>query len=138
MKGIGFLILFSVFPFAFAHEGHDHDAPAVAQAVKGGIVKELEKTRIEVVNQGKALKIYLFDREAEASTPLKVQGYKVSAKAEHPRTKKQEEVVLKPMDTFFEAQYDVKGLHRYTLLLTVVDPRTGHNDKVSFVIEPGK
>lgn len=117
----------------FAHEGHDHDAPTALQAPKGGTIKSLEQTNVEVTFRGKNLKIYLYDKDLK---PQNVKGYQLTAKAEHPRNKKTEDISLVAKETFYEAEYDGKGIHRYTLLLTVVDPKTGHNDKLSYTIEP--
>lgn len=119
----------------FAHEGHDHDAPKAITAPKGGVIKSLEETNVEVVSKGNDLKVYLYDKELK---PQDVGPFTVSAKAEMPRTKKTEDIVLKPMGNFFEATFDAKGIHRYTLLLSVKDPKTGHDDKLKFTIEPRK
>lgn len=136
------LVLLLGLTTAHAHEGHDHDKPAATPSVKGGVVKEIEKTRVEVVSRKNNIQIFLFDKtaatDAEKNKPVAVAGYKLTALAEHPRTKKQDPVELVAKGDFFEANYDAKGLHRYTLLLTIVDPRTQHNDKMSFIIEPKK
>jgi hypothetical protein len=123
---------------SFAHEGHGHDAPKSVKSNKGGVVKSLEETNIEVVSKGNKIEIYLFNKNETESKPLDVTPFKVSAKAEMPRTKKTEAIVLKPMGNFFEATFDAKGTHRYTLLLSVKDPKTGHDDKLKFTIEPRK
>lgn len=122
----------------FAHEGHDHDAPVAVKALKGGIVKSLEETNVEVVSKGNKIEIYLFKKSESEPKPLDVAPFTLSAKAEMPRTKKTEDIVLKPMGNFFEATFDAKGTHRYTLLLSVKDPKTGHDDKLKFTIEPRK
>ncbi len=123
---------------SFAHEGHDNDAPIMVKALKGGVVKSLEETNVEVVSKGNKIVVYLFDKKESDPKPLDVTPFTVSAKAEMPRTKKTEEIVLKPMGNFFEATFDSKGTHRYTLLLSVKDPKTGHDDKLKFTIEPRK
>lgn len=132
------LILCLVAHQVFAHEGHDHDAPTSVKALKGGIVKSLEETNVEVVSKGDSIRIYLFDKKASEPKPLDVRPFTLTAKAEMPRTKKTEEIILKPMGNFFEATFDAKGIHRYTLLLSVNDPKTGHDDKLKFTIEPRK
>lgn len=116
-----------------AHEGHDHDAPKKILAPKGGVMKSLEETHVEVVSKGKNIQIFLYDYEMKAKP---VTGFVVSAKAEMPRTKKQEEIVLTAKESSYEASYDAKGSHRYTLMLAIKDPKTGHDDKLNFTIEP--
>lgn len=116
-----------------AHEGHDHDAPKNIQAPKGGVIKAMEETMVEVVTKGKDLKIYLYDKDLK---PQEVAAFKVRAQAELPRGKKTENVVLSAKGTFYEATYDAKGSHRYTLVLFVTDPKENHEDKLSFTIEP--
>lgn len=120
---------------AQAHEGHDHDGPTTLQAPKGGVIKALEETRVEVTSKGKQLKIYLYDKNLK---PQPISGFKVTAQAQLPRSKKVEDLRLLPKENHFEAEYDAKGLHRYTLLLSVDDPKTGHKDQLSFTIEPRK
>lgn len=123
---------------SFAHGGHDHDAPSMVKALKGGVVKSLEKTNVEVVTKGQNIEIYLFDKTAADPKPMEVAPFVVTAKAEMPRTKKTEEIILKPMGNFFQATFDAKSIHRYTLLLSIKDPKTGHDDKLKFTIEPRK
>ncbi|WP_413289167.1 hypothetical protein [Bdellovibrio sp. HCB337] len=119
----------------FAHEGHDHDGPTNVQAPKGGVIKGLEETYVEVVSKGKDVKIYLYDKELK---PQDVTKYKVSAEAELPKAKKKEPVTLTSKGTHFEASFDAKGAHRYTLIVSVVDPKTGHDDSLKFTVEPRK
>lgn len=135
MKFFNSLVLFSAFASvsSFAHEGHDHDAPAMVQAPKGGQIKGLEETFVEVVARGHELKIYLYNKDLK---PQKASDYKVSAMADLPRLKKQESLTLTAKENHFEANYDAKGLHRYTLILMVKDPKTGHDDKLNFTVEP--
>lgn len=130
-------LIFTVNP-SFAHEGHDHDAPVMVKAVKGGVVKSLEETNVEVVSKGDKILIYLFNKSEKDSKPMDVAPFTVTAKAQMPRTKKTEEIVLKPMGNYYEASFDAKGTHRYTLLLSVKDPKTGHDDNLKFTIEPRK
>lgn len=128
-----FILLFSF--QSYAHEGHDHDAPLTIQAPKGGSIKSLEETYVEVLSKGNDLKIHLYDKDLK---PKEVAGFTVSAQAQLPRTKKKEVIELKPAGTFFEAQFDAKKAHRYTLILKVKDPKTGHDDELKFTIEPRK
>jgi hypothetical protein len=120
-----------VTPFALAHEGHDE--PVSVQAPKGGVIKGIEDAYIEVVVKGKDVKIYFYDKDLK---PQDVSTFKVSAVAELPRGKKAEPVTLKAQGTSFEASFDAKGAHRYSLVLTVVDAKHGHDDKLTFTVEP--
>lgn len=119
----------------FAHEGHDHDMPTSAKAMKGGVIQSLEKTLIEVVNHKQNLKIYIYNREMK---PVTVADYGVQATAELPRSKKQEPISLVDKGQHLEATFDAKGLHRYTLILTLKQPTESHSDTLKFTIEPRK
>lgn len=118
-----------------AHEGHAQDMPVNVQAPKGGVIKSLEETHVEVVTKGKDVRIYLYDKDLK---PQDVTKFKVTAQAELPKSKKKEAVSLVPKESYLEASFDAKGAHRYTLILTVVDPKTGHDDILKFTIEPRK
>ncbi len=120
---------------AYGHGGEDHDTPMTMNAPKGGVVKALEKTNVEVVAKGKVIFIYLYDKEMK---PKSNSGFIVSAKAELPRSKKQDEIKLTSKETYYDATYDANGLHRYTLLVAIKDPATGHDDRLKFTIEPKK
>lgn len=120
---------------ALAHEGHNHDAPTTLKAPKGGVIKALDESRVEVVSKGKDLKVYLYNKEMK---PQDVNGFTVVATAELPRSKKTEEVKLSSKGTFFEGTYDAKGAHRYTLKLAMTDPKTERTDNLTFTIEPRK
>lgn len=120
---------------ARGHGGHDHDAPAKVAAPKGGFIRELENTYVEVVSKQKDLKIYFYDKELK---PKNTEGFKVSLSAEIPRSKKIEPIENKFSESQIEAQYDAKNLHRYTLRMEITDPSTGHTDQLKFTIEPRK
>lgn len=115
------------------HGGEDHDTPLTMNAPKGGVVKAIEKTNVEVVSKGNDIVIYLYDK---AMKPKSVSGFEVSAKAELPRSKKQDKIKLSSKETSFDASYDAKGLHRYTLLVAIKDPETGNEDILKYTIEP--
>ena len=117
----------------FAHEGHDHDAPASVKPVKGGIVRSLEELNVEVVTKGKDVTIYMFDHDMK---PRKTEGLKVSAEAELPRKKGKSVLVLKDNGDHYTTVYDAKNAHRYDLKLKIFDPKVGHDDDLKFTIEP--
>jgi len=129
------ILSFFVSPQSGAHEGHAHDAPKGVSAPRGGQIKEIENTYVEVVTKKNELKIYLYDKELK---PLDAATYKVSATAQKPRAKKQEDILLSVKENFFEATYDAKGAHRYSLTLLIKDPKEAHQDKLKFNIEPKK
>ncbi len=125
----------SIAAISRAHEGHEHSAPQSLIAPKGGLIKAMEESVVEVVSKGNNLKIYLYDKELK---PQKVNLYTVTARAQKPRAKSTEEITLSDRDIFFEATYDAKGAHRYTLTLSVKDPKENHADTLNFTIEPKK
>ncbi len=128
------MILLSA-PKVFAHEGHDHDAPAMVQAPKGGMIKSVEAMHIEVIAKKTEIKIYVYDKDLKA---MPLEGVVVTAQTKLPRAKKSEDLALKAMDGGFEANFDAKGAHRYSLILSVKDPRQAHADKLTFNLEPKK
>lgn len=118
-----------------AHEGHDHDAPVTLKAPKGGLIKALDESRIEVVAKGTELKVYVYDKEMK---PAQASRFQLVASAELPRLKKVDSLTLSAQKTFFEGNYDAKGAHRYTLKLAVTDSKTNRTDNLTFTIEPRK
>lgn len=120
---------------AFAHNGHDHDAPTTIRAPKGGLIKALDEARVEVVPKGKNIKIHVYDTEMKSAPTSR---FKVTAEARLPRAKKVEVLALKENETFFEGNYDAKGAHRVILKLAVTDSKTGRTDILTFNIEPRK
>ena len=137
MRKLAMGLFFMAFSSAalLAHEGHDHDAPTTIKAPKGGVVKSLDASRVELVTKGKNIKIYLYDREMKPAAP---EEFSVVAQAELPRSKKVEEIKLEPKDAFFEGTYDAKGAHRYKLKLEVTHSKTKQTDKLTFNVEPRK
>lgn len=130
--GIAMMAFLLSGPGAWAHEGHD--AAKYAKPKKGGVIKSVEDTSIEVVARGKDLKIYLYDKDMN---PQAVDAVKMTAQAEIPRSKKVEPVALQAKNDHYEAIYDSKEAHRYNLLLSWKG-NDGHDEKVSFTIEPKK
>lgn len=118
-----------------AHQGHDHDAPTTLKAPKGGVIKALDESRVEVVSKKNDIRIYVYDKDLK---PAKASRFKIIAKAELPRTKKSEKINLVEKDFSFEGSYDAKRVHRYTLLLVVTDSKTDLTVDLTFTIEPRK
>lgn len=115
----------------FAHEGHDH-GPATVAAQKGGIVRALETVTLELVTEGKTIRIYTFDKDTKAAEVAK---FPASLTATLPR-KKPETVKLEPKGDHWEASFDPKNSHRFDLQLAI--QQGGHNDKVKWTVEPKK
>ncbi|KHD90060.1 MAG: hypothetical protein OM95_00635 [Bdellovibrio sp. ArHS] len=120
---------------AFSHEGHDHDAPGAVQAPKGGVIKSLEESHVEVVSKGSDLKIYLYSKDLK---PAEASRFKIKLTAELPRNKKKESLEFKAQGNMLETHFDAKGSHRYTLTVQIVDSATGHDDALKFNVEPKK
>lgn len=137
MRNLLLTLVFLVFSSSalMAHEGKDHDAPTTIKAPKGGVVKALDASRVEVVAKGKSIKIYLYDKDMKPAVPGE---FSLVAQAELPRSKKVEEIKLEPKDSFFEGAYDAKGVHRYKLKLEITHSKTGQTDKLTFNVEPRK
>lgn len=129
------VVIFGLAGLCVAHEGHDHDQPASVQAPKGGVIKQLDESYVEVLSKGKELKIYFYASDLK---PADLKRFEVTAQAQPPRGKKAEAVTLIPKDGHFEAAYDAKGVHRYTLVLKIKDASEGHFDTLNFTIEPRK
>lgn len=120
---------------AVAHEGHDHDAPAMVQAPRGGMIKSVEDAHLEVILKKNDLKIYVYDKEMKAKDPKTVN---LKAQTKLPRAKAAEDLALKSKDDHFEASFDAKGAHRYSLILNYGHEGKTHADKLTFNLEPKK
>lgn len=126
------LIVLFTCSLAFAHEGDDHDMPATVKAPKGGIIKTLEETHVEVLNRDKKLYIYIYDLKL---IPKSTKGFKLNAQAKLPRKSKLQDIKLSVREKMYEADFN-PSVHRYTLVLKITDPATGHNDVLNYIIEP--
>lgn len=127
---IGLLIIF-LSSLSHSHEGHDH-GPGNVQAPKGGILRTLETVHLELLAKGKSIKIHVYDTNL---APAEASKYPVSATVELPR-KKSEPLALTAKGDHWEAEFDPKGAHRFTVVLAI--KQGGHDDKVKFTVEPKK
>lgn len=127
--------MFSAPLSVLGHEGHVHDMPQSVQAPKGGTIKAVDSSYVEVVSRGAEIKIYIYDKSLKQQ---ELASYKLSAQAEIPRTNKKSDIVLKLNSNFAEATFDAKGIHRYTLILKIQEPGEEHADTLKFTIEPKK
>lgn len=118
-----------------AHNGVDHDAPTTLKAPKGGIIKSLDESKIEVVSKGSNIKIYVYGKDLKPTPPT---GLKIDATAVMPRGKTAEVIPLSTGSNFFEGSFDAKGAHRYTLKLSVTELKSNRTEVLTFTIEPRK
>lgn len=115
----------------FAHEG-DH-GPATFQAKHGGVVQSLETINLELVQDGKFLKLYVYDAKGN---PGRASQYPVSGKILLPM-KKTAAIQLVDKGEYWEAAYTPPAdTHRYTLQLRI--EQGGHTDTVPLTIEQRK
>jgi hypothetical protein len=128
-KLIFITILFSL--NSFAHEGHDH-GPGSFQPPKGGVVRSLETVHLELVSKGDSLQIYAYETNLK---PASVAKYPVALSIALPK-KKAESIKLEDKGDHWEASFDAKGAHRFTMELAI--KQGGHDDKVKWVVEPKK
>ena len=125
-----FLIAFiCIIATAKAHEGHDH-GPSTVIPQKGGIVRSLETVSLELVVEGKTIKIFVFDKDKK---PADVSKYPSSLTVVLPK-KKPENLVLVAKGDHWEFSFDPKNTHRFNVELAI--KQAGHNDKVKWTIEP--
>ncbi|MDX9731708.1 MAG: hypothetical protein RBT63_08055, partial [Bdellovibrionales bacterium] len=123
---------------ALSHEGHDHDAPGLVLAPRGGDIRSLEELHVEVLTQGKDIKIYLYSQDLK---PLDTsRSVQISATAEIParRGAKAKPEVLKMKSEgggLYTTSFDAKSAHRFILNLKIIDSKTKHDDTLTFSIE---
>lgn len=129
---IGFLTQSLIFG-AFAHEGHQHDAPKTLKPLKGGVIKSTGAFHFEVVSKGTQLKIFVLDEEMNQADPA---NFEFTATTELPRSKKREPLDFIYKENFFEASFDAQGVHRYTLHLDIKDKAHKKETKLQYTIEP--
>lgn len=132
IRFILFVVSFFSLNFSFGHGVHDsgHVKPQ-----KGGIIRSLETIHVEFVSIGNKIQIYVFNKDKKPK-PLATKDYPVSAKVILPRSDKEEKVELTTKPNHWEAEYDAKGVHRYTFELYI--EQGGHKDRLKFTIEPKK
>lgn len=131
---IALLAALPVLPSA-AHESQDHDAPKTLRPPKGGVIKTIEDTPVEVVAKGKDLKIYVYNKDL---SPAPTSEFQIIATAELPREKKKDAIPLEAGDYFFSGTYDAKKSHRYNLNLAVTSKKTSKTNQLMFTVEPRK
>ncbi|MFN7906401.1 MAG: hypothetical protein ACK5P5_14565 [Pseudobdellovibrionaceae bacterium] len=115
--------------------GHNHDAPGLVQAPKGGLIKTLDSIHVEVVNKGQNVQIHFYDHDMKQVDAATIT---TTGEVELPRTKKKEKIALVKKDQSLEYTYDAKKSHRYTLHLMVKDPTQKSPNALTFTVEPKK
>lgn len=131
MSKILFALTLLISSLVFAHEGHDH-GPSAVQAPKGGVIRSLETVHLELVAKGPEVKIYPYDLQLK---PMEVSKFPASVALALPKKKTAEAKLVEKGDHWL-LQSDVKGVHRYTLEMTI--KQGGHDDKIKWVVEPKK
>lgn len=129
LRMIAIVVALIVAPLAFSHEGHDH-GPGQVEAPKGGVIRSLESVHLELLTKGNTVFIYAYD---ENMKPDDVKKYPVSATVTLPK-KKAHALALMEKGDHWEAEFDAKGAHRYSIELSI--RQAGHEDKVRYTVEP--
>ena len=114
---------------ALAHEGHDH-GPGAVQPQKGGVVRALETVNLELLTEGKSIKIFAFDTKLKAAD---VSKFVATLTATLPK-KKPESIQLTPRGDHWEGTFDPRNSHRFDLQFAI--KQGGHDDKVKWTVEP--
>jgi len=99
----------------FGHEGHSHEASAVA-APHGGSLRDAGELKGEVVITGDTIKLYVYDKHLK---PLVLDKKELTGEVQFPKEKKKP-ITLKKNGDVYEAT--VKGIsktHRYDLHINV-------------------
>lgn len=129
MRKIGMILALMISLQARAHEGHDH-GPSNVQSQRGGVVRSLETVTLELVTEGKTIKIFTFDSEGKSVDTSK---FPASLTATLPK-KKAEILKIESKGDHWVTEFDSKNAHRYDLHLAI--KQGGHNDKVKWTVEP--
>jgi hypothetical protein len=130
LRSIALTVLLALSASSFAHDG-EH-GPSSVQAPKGGVMRSLETVHLELLSKGSKIQIYAYETDLK---PANVTKYPVSATVTLPK-KKSVALVLEPKGDHWEAQFDAKGAHRYSIELDI--KQGGHQDKIKFTVEPKK
>jgi hypothetical protein len=115
---------------SFAHGDHP-EAKGDVPAPNGGLIQPADEKYLEVVLLQNKLTIYAYDIDVK---PVATSSLKLEATTQLPRATAQP-LPLTAKANHWEATFDPKGAHRYTLNLTV--SHDGHSHTNSFVLEPG-
>jgi hypothetical protein len=119
---------------SIAGEGHDHshDTASVRPKISGAQIKGNEAMYVEVLYQDKNIKFYPFTKE---QNPMPLDQAKFTVQLELPRKKELQPLKVTKHNDHFMAAFDPKGLHRFTLVVTMEDE---HRDTFKYTFEPKK
>lgn len=131
MKILMSLIISLAFPiYGRSHEGHDK-TPGAMSAPHGGQLKESNQVHLELVSDSQGFKIYPLDHDMK-SLPLK--DIALEATIKFPKKTKADPIKLQTAESYFSAQVDAKGAHRYTIEVKATYNKK--TEKLSFIVEP--
>jgi hypothetical protein len=129
MRKLMLALLVTISNTAWGHEGHDH-GPGNVQAPKGGVIRSLETVHLELITQGKEIKIYIYDSKLKAAD---VSQFPASLTVALPK-KKAEALPIVPHGDHWMATFDPKNSRRFDLVMAI--RQGGHDDKVKWTVEP--
>jgi hypothetical protein len=125
------MMLLGFFPFCLiAHEGC-HRAPDSLVAPHGGLIEETNLGHVvEVVNEGKEVKVYVYDHDVK---PVELEQYTLKA-IMIPQRKQAQELTLKALQDHHVVDTQLaESFPYYTLKLKLFIDK--ENDEIDFVIE---
>ncbi len=113
MKILMFLVLTALGSVSgFAHDGHVHE-PAVEAPPHGGLLRDAEPFKSEVVLIGDTAKVYIYDKQLK---PVKPDQDILKGDLQFPRDKKMKPVTFKRTGDHYEATLPGLGkVHRFDL-----------------------
>ena len=116
-----------------AHDGHSHDK---LSSPHGGVVHEGKKKAVELVQEGKTIKLYPVDQNWKL---ISLKDVKMTAQVEFPKKKnekqnKTEKLNLQKAGDHFFAEVDAKGAYRYQVILEVSIKDV--KETIRFQVEP--
>jgi len=111
-------LLLGMTSFAGDDHHHDHEA-AVEQAPRGGILRNADPYKAELVLNKDVARIYVYDKAVKPVAKTKLKET-ITGKLAFPKDKKKKDVTFKLVGDAYEAQ--LKGIdkvHRYDLHVTL-------------------
>lgn len=110
-----------------AHEGHSHGS---LSAPHGGAVYDGKRAGLELIQEGKKIKLYPVDGNWKL---IPIANVEASAQIEFPK-KKAEAISLIREKDHFSVEVDAKGAHRYQLVVTL--SLGAHKENLKIQVEP--
>lgn len=98
-----------------AHDGHSHEASAVA-APHGGSLRDAGELKGEVVITGDTIKLYIYDKHLK---PITIDKNELTGEVQFPKEKKKPIVLKKNGEVFEVTIKGISKLHRYDLHINV-------------------